>query len=55
MTSEKALRYALDVIAEIPAVMLAPQHGSVLSGPGDIETVSHRLMSLKGVGIDRIL
>jgi flavorubredoxin len=55
MTSEKALRYALDVIAGISAVMLAPQHGSVLSAPGDIETVSHRLMTLKGVGIDWIL
>jgi flavorubredoxin len=55
MTSEKALRYAIQVIGEIPAVMLAPQHGSVLSGPKDIETVSCRLLSLKGVGIDRIL
>jgi flavorubredoxin len=55
MTSEKALRYALDIIGEIPAAMLAPQHGSVLSDPKDIETVRHRLMSLKGVGIDRIL
>ena len=35
--------------------MIAPQHGSVLSGPRDIATVSRRLMSLKGVGIDRIL
>jgi flavorubredoxin len=55
MTSEKALRYALDVIGKIPAAMIAPQHGSVLTDPGDIRTVSHRLLSLKGVGIDRIL
>ena len=55
MTSEKALRYALDVIRTIPASMIAPQHGSVLSDSVDIETVIRRLMSLKGVGIDRIL
>ena len=55
MTSEKALRYALQAIGGIPAAMIAPQHGSVLSGSRDIEVVSHRLMSLKGVGIDRIL
>ena len=55
MTSEKALRYALRIIGEIPAEMIAPQHGSVLSDPRDIQAISHRLMSLKGVGIDRIL
>ncbi len=55
MTSEKALQYALRIIGEIPAGMIAPQHGSVLSGPQDIATVSHRLMLLRGVGIDRIL
>ena len=55
MTSEKALRYALQIIGGIPAEIIAPQHGSVLSDPGDIAVVSHRLMSLKGVGIDRIL
>ncbi len=55
MTSEKALQYALRIIGEIPAGMIAPQHGSVLSDPLDIATVSHRLMLLKGVGIDRIL
>ena len=54
MTSEKALHHALDIIGEIPALKLAPQHGSVLIDPRDIETVSLRLMSLKGVGIDRI-
>jgi flavorubredoxin len=55
MTSEKALHYALRIIGEIPAEMIAPQHGSVLSNPRDIHAISHRLMSLKGVGIDRIL
>lgn len=55
MTSEKALRYALRVIGEISAEMIAPQHGSVLSNPADIQAVSRRLMSLKGVGIDRFL
>jgi flavorubredoxin len=55
MTSEKALRHALRIIGEIPAAMIAPQHGSVLSCPQDIRTVADRLMSLKGVGIDRIL
>ncbi len=55
MTSEKALRYAIEIIGRIPAEIIAPQHGSVLSDPGDIRTISHHLWSLKGVGIDRIL
>jgi flavorubredoxin len=55
MTSEKALRYALNIIRQIPAALIAPQHGSVLSDPRDIEALGHRLMLLKGVGIDGIL
>jgi len=55
MTSEKALRYALQIIGRIPSRMIAPQHGSILSDPADILTVSRRLLSLNGVGIDRIL
>lgn len=55
MTSEKALRYALLAIDGISPGMIAQQHGSILSDPRDIETVTRRLMSLKGVGIDRIL
>ncbi|MCX5883566.1 MAG: MBL fold metallo-hydrolase [Deltaproteobacteria bacterium] len=55
MTSEKALRYALQTIRQIPAELIAPQHGSVLSDTRDIEQVHSLLLSLKGVGIDRII
>jgi flavorubredoxin len=55
MTSEKALKYAMQVIQEIPAAIVAPQHGSVITNPDDILFVTQFLASLKGVGIDRIL
>jgi len=55
MTSEKALRYAMQIIQKIPVAMIAPQHGSILSDPRDIRFVTQSLALLKGVGIDRII
>ncbi len=55
MTSERALRLALEQIAHIPFSVIAPQHGSVIHEPADILLISQCLASLKGVGIDHIL
>jgi flavorubredoxin len=55
MTSERALRLALEQIAHIPFSVIAPQHGSVIHNPGDIILICQCLASLKGVGIDQIL
>lgn len=55
MTSEKALKYAIDKIVKIPFKIIAPQHGSVIVELEDIKLVCDRLTSLKGVGIDGIL
>jgi hypothetical protein len=55
MTSERALRLALEQIAHIPFSVIAPQHGSVIHEPADIVLISQCLASLKGVGIDHIL
>lgn len=52
MTSEKALRYAIEKIREIPCEIIAPQHGNIILKSGDIAYMSDLLMSLQGVGID---
>lgn len=54
MTSEKALRYAIQKISELPFKMIAPQHGSVLDADDSRVVLSH-LATLKGVGIDGVL
>ena len=55
MTSNAALRYALEEIAYIPFRMIAPQHGSVITRLEDICEVTRRLNALDRVGIDRII
>jgi len=55
MTSETSLRYALEQIAEIPFTMIAPQHGSVIPELKDIAVIAEKLVTLKGVGINRLL
>ena len=52
MTSEKALRYALEQMKKLDISMIAPQHGSVLYTPESIEVVFKRLAELDGIGID---
>ncbi len=54
MTSAKALRYALRQIAAVPRKILAPQHGSVITGQADIDLLIDKLMGLDRVGIDRV-
>jgi hypothetical protein len=55
MTSERALRLALEKIAQIPFTVIAPQYGSVIHEPEDIIQICECLVSLKGVGIDHVL
>jgi flavorubredoxin len=55
MSSERALKFALEKIAEIPFKIIAPQHGSIISKSDDIVALSERLSSLQGVGIDGII
>ena len=55
MTSEKSLRYALELIGKIPFSEIAPQHGSVINKPEDIKIITERLLTLEGVGIDGII
>lgn len=53
MTSEKALKIALDKIKKIPAKIVAPQHGSVINNEVSIKIVIEKLQEVKGIGIDR--
>jgi flavorubredoxin len=55
MPSEKALRYSLEKISEIPFKMIAPQHGSILNDGEIIRYVFKLLTTLEGVGIDGIV
>lgn len=52
MPSEKALRYAMNVISGLDCEILAPQHGSIFKDKKDIAFLIERLGALKGVGID---
>ena len=54
MTSGKALHFALDAIEQVPATIIAPQHGSVITHDDTIKTISGKLKSLQKVGIDGI-
>ena len=55
MPSEKALRYSLEQILDIPFSMIAPQHGSIIDNPDIFRYVFELLATLKGVGIDGIV
>ena len=52
MPSEKALRYAMNIIRGLDVQMIAPQHGSIFTKKKDIDFLIERLGALKGVGID---
>lgn len=52
MTSEKALKIALQQIQTLPLQRVAPQHGSILDNAADIRFVLHKLEQLTQVGID---
>ncbi len=55
MTSERALRFALEKLSDVPFRIIAPQHGSVIYDLYDIKTVFDVLVNAKDVGIDRYL
>jgi flavorubredoxin len=55
MSSERALRYALEQISSIPFTMLAPQHGAIIHREADILLLFERLLALRAVGIDRAI
>jgi flavorubredoxin len=52
MPSEKALRYAMNIIRGLDVQIIAPQHGSIFTKKKDIDFLIERLGALKGVGID---
>jgi flavorubredoxin len=55
MPSRKALRYSLEQILDIPFTMIAPQHGSIITGKEIMHCVFQALATLEGVGIDGIV
>jgi flavorubredoxin len=55
MPSEKALKYAMNVIGGLDVEVIAPQHGSILKNKKDIAFLIECLGTLKGVGIDGLL
>lgn len=55
MPSERALKYAIEQIAQIPFLVVAPQHGSIIHEVEDIMLMCQLLASLKGVGIDSLI
>jgi flavorubredoxin len=55
MTSNKALRYSLEKILELPFTMIAPQHGSIINDKNIMNYVFELLISLEDVGIDGIV
>lgn len=52
MTSERALKLALEEMSRIPFTIIAPQHGCIVHEPEDVIHVCERLATLRGVGID---
>ena len=55
MPSRKALKYALKKMLEVPFTEIAPQHGSIITDRNIMRYVFEQLISLKDVGIDRII
>jgi flavorubredoxin len=55
MSSNKALRYALEQMLEIPFTMIAPQHGSIIKDKEIMRYVFELLATLEGVGIDGVI
>ena len=54
-TSTRALRYAVDCSEKLAPERIAPQHGSVLTGPESVQFVSEKLRALPRIGIDAFL
>jgi hypothetical protein len=54
MTSERAIKLALEGMSKIPFTIIAPQHGGIIHEPEDVIHVCERLATLRGIGIDGI-
>lgn len=52
MTSNKALQYSIDLIKQIPAEIIAPQHGCIIYKREDIDYLLEIFSKLNNVGID---
>jgi flavorubredoxin len=55
MPSQRVLRYALEILSNIPFAILAPQHGYVVEHVKDAGIIFEHLVALDGVGVDRFL
>ena len=55
MTSNKALRFALEKIMELPFDRIAPQHGSIITAKSELKYIIKSLSALVDVGIDGIV
>lgn len=55
MTSERALKHAIDQVSGIPFKTIAPQQGSIIHDAEDILLLCELLSTLRGVGIDSIV
>lgn len=54
MTSERAIKLALEGMSKVPFTIIAPQHGGIIHEPEDVIHLCERLATLRGVGIDGI-
>jgi flavorubredoxin len=52
MTSNKALKYALDQVDALPVERILPQHGNVIVGRENVQLVLNKLKQVSGIGID---
>ena len=55
MPSNKALRYAIEKVLQVPFKMIAPQHGSIIKDKEIMRYVLEQLVALEDVGIDGIV
>jgi flavorubredoxin len=55
MPCRKALQNALRILKAVTIRSIAPQHGSILQKPADIDFVIHKLNTLENVGIDGLV
>jgi len=55
MTSNKAFKYALQIIRSIDASVIAPQHGFIITNRKDFDFIYSRLLKADDIGIDGFL
>lgn len=52
MNSTSSLTYALEKIEELKPLLIAPQHGSLINSPKDMNIIIRKLKELKYIGFD---